>query len=102
MGSILKDIVPRYFTMKGRYVERRFGWDCHGSPIEHEIDKIGMTAHDAVKKLGIKGYNDECRSIVQRYTKEWENHYTHWSLGRFSKRLQDYGHHFHGISLVGL
>ena len=55
VGSILKDIIPRYFTMKGRYVERRFGWDCHGLPIEHEIDKqLGMSAQDAVKKLGIK------------------------------------------------
>ncbi|HTO57160.1 MAG TPA: class I tRNA ligase family protein, partial [Pseudomonadales bacterium] len=39
VSSTLKDIVPRYWTMKGRYVLRRFGWDCHGLPIEHEIDK---------------------------------------------------------------
>ncbi len=73
VGSTLKDIIPRYFTMKGRYVERRFGWDCHGLPIEHEIDKsLGMSAHVAVEKLGIKKYNDECRGIVQRYTTEWK------------------------------
>jgi isoleucyl-tRNA synthetase len=67
VGSILKDAVPRYWTMKGRYVERRFGWDCHGLPVEHEIDKkLGMSAQEAVKKIGVKGYNDECRSIVQR------------------------------------
>ena len=73
VGSVLKDIVPRYFTMKGRYVQRRFGWDCHGLPIEHEIDKsLGMSAKEAVSQIGVKGYNDECRAIVQRYTKEWE------------------------------
>ena len=72
VGSILKDAVPRYWTMKGRYVSRRFGWDCHGLPIEHEIDKkLGMSAQDAVKKIGVAGYNNECRGIVDRYTSEW-------------------------------
>ena len=84
VGGTLKDCVPRYFTMKGNYVERRFGWDCHGLPIEHEIDKkLGMSAHDAVEKLGIAEYNNECRSIVQLYTKEWEkNSHKNGSLGR--------------------
>lgn len=89
IGSTLKDIVPRYFTMKGRYVERRFGWDCHGLPIEHEIDKkLGMSAQDAVKKLGVKGYNDECRSIVNRYTSEWEKTITR--IGRWVDFENDY------------
>ena len=39
VASTIKDIIPRYFTMQGRHVQRRFGWDCHGLPIEHEIDK---------------------------------------------------------------
>ena len=82
VASTLKDIVPRYFTMKGRYVERRFGWDCHGLPIEHEIDKkLGMSAQDAVEKLGVKGYNEECRGIVQRFTAEWEKTVTR--IGRW-------------------
>ena len=89
LAGTLKDIVPRYFTMKGRYVERRFGWDCHGLPIEHEIDKkLGMSAQDAVKKFGIKGYNDECRAIVQRYTSEWESTVTR--LGRWVDFKNDY------------
>ena len=47
VASTIKDIVPRYWTMKGRYVMRRFGWDCHGLPIEHEIDKqLGLSAQD--------------------------------------------------------
>ena len=89
VGSILKDIIPRYFTMKGLYVERRFGWDCHGLPIEHEIDKqLKMSAHDAVKKLGIEKYNNECRKIVQRYTSEWEKTITR--LGRWVDFKNDY------------
>ncbi len=89
LASTLKDIVPRYFTMKGRYVERRFGWDCHGLPIENEIDKkLGMSAQDAVKKLGVKGYNDECRAIVQRYTSEWERTITR--IGRWVDFENDY------------
>lgn len=89
VGSILKDAVPRYFTMKGRYVQRRFGWDCHGLPIEHEIDKaLGMSSQEAVEKLGIKGYNDECRAIVQRYTSEWEKTITR--IGRWVDFEHDY------------
>jgi len=89
VGSILKDAVPRYFTMKGRYVQRRFGWDCHGLPIEHEIDKsLGMSSQEAVDKLGIKGYNDECRAIVQRYTSEWEKTITR--IGRWVDFENDY------------
>ncbi|MCB1692886.1 MAG: isoleucine--tRNA ligase [Pseudomonadales bacterium] len=89
VGSILKDVVPRYFTMKGRYVQRRFGWDCHGLPIEHEIDKsLGMSSLEAVEKLGVKGYNDECRKIVQRYTSEWETTITR--IGRWVDFENDY------------
>ncbi len=89
VGSILKDAVPRYFTMKGRYVQRRFGWDCHGLPIEHEIDKaLGMSSKEAVAKLGVKGYNDECRAIVQRYTSEWESTITR--IGRWVDFENDY------------
>ena len=89
VGNILKDAIPRYFTMKGRYVERRFGWDCHGLPVEHEIDKkLGMSAQDAVKKLGVKGYNDECRGIVDRYVKEWEKTITR--IGRWVDFENDY------------
>ena len=72
LASVLKDVVPRYWTMKGFHVQRRFGWDCHGLPIEYEIDKqLGMPTHQAVKELGVAGYNLECRGIVERYVKEW-------------------------------
>ena len=89
VASTIKDVVPRYFTMKGRFVQRRFGWDCHGLPIEHEIDKkLGMSSQEAVKKIGIKGYNDECRGIVQRYTAEWEKTITR--IGRWVDFKNDY------------
>ncbi len=58
VASTLKDVVPRYFTMKGFYVDRRFGWDCHGLPIEQEIDKkFQMSASDFVEEHGVKIYN---------------------------------------------
>jgi len=89
VGSTLKDIIPRYYTMKGYYVQRRFGWDCHGLPIEHEIDKaLGMSANEAVEKMGVKGYNDECRKIVQRYTAEWRKTITR--IGRWVDFDNDY------------
>ena len=89
VASTIKDIIPRYFTMKGYYIERRFGWDCHGLPVEYEIDKkMGMSAQETVKKIGIKAYNDECRSIVQRYSKEWET--TIKRLGRWVDFENDY------------
>ena len=87
--SVIKDIVPRYFTMKGFHVQRRFGWDCHGLPIEHEIDKrLGMSAIEAVEKMGIAGYNNECRSIVQTYTQQWRKTITR--LGRWVDFDDDY------------
>lgn len=89
VASTIKDIVPRYWTMNGRHVIRRFGWDCHGLPIEHEIDKqLNMSAQDAVAKLGVAGYNDECRSIVQRYVKEWRHTITR--IGRWIDFDNDY------------
>jgi isoleucyl-tRNA synthetase len=89
VASTLKDIVPRYFTMKGFYVDRRFGWDCHGLPIEQEIDKkFGMSAADYVAKNGIASYNKECRGIVDRYVVEWER--TIGRLGRWVDFKNDY------------
>jgi isoleucyl-tRNA synthetase len=92
VASTIADIIPRYFTMKGRYVSRRFGWDCHGLPIEQEINKQyqaeGLAAQDVVEKLGVAGYNDACRSIVQRYTSQWRETITR--LGRWVDFDHDY------------
>lgn len=89
VASTLKDVVPRYFTMKGYYVDRRFGWDCHGLPIEQEIDKkFQMSASAFVEEHGVKKYNDECRGIVDRYVNEWEK--TIGRLGRWVDFQNDY------------
>ncbi len=73
LAGVLKDVVPRYWTMKGYTVPRRFGWDCHGLPVEYEINKQhGITSRKDVFKMGIGNYNAACRSIVQKYSQEWK------------------------------
>ncbi|KAJ8957846.1 hypothetical protein NQ318_001842 [Aromia moschata] len=73
LAGTIKDVVTRYAHQRGYHVERRFGWDCHGLPVEFEIDKtLGITGPQDVEKLGIDKYNAECRKIVTRYSKEWE------------------------------
>lgn len=75
--------------MKGYHVERRFGWDTHGLPIEHEIDKkLGISGKAAVTKFGIEKYNEECRAIVMRYASEWR--LTIERLGRWIDFDNDY------------
>ena len=89
LASTIKDIIPRYWSMKGHHVERRFGWDTHGLPIEHEIDKrLGISGRDAVMKMGLKKYNEECRAIVMRYSIEWRK--TIDRLGRWIDFDNDY------------
>lgn len=73
LAGTVKDIVTRWAHQSGFHVERRFGWDCHGLPVEYEIDKsLGIKGPDDVEKMGIAKYNEECRKIVSRYATEWE------------------------------
>lgn len=89
VASTIKDIIPRYFTMKGRYVSRRWGWDTHGLPIEQQIDKkFGMSANDFVEKNGIAAYCKECKDIVLTYTSQWEK--TVERMGRWVDFENDY------------
>lgn len=68
----IKDIIPRYQTMKGKRVERRFGWDCHGLPVENLIEKeLGLNSKTDIEKFGIPEFNEACRASVLRYVKEW-------------------------------
>ena len=72
LAGTIKDIVPRYWTMKGYRVERRFGWDCHGLPIENIIqDKLALHTVKDITNFGVDKFNDACRAGVFTYTKEW-------------------------------
>lgn len=72
LAGTIKDIVTRHAHVSGYHVPRRFGWDTHGLPVEHEIDKkLGITGREDVLKMGIDKYNEACRSIVMRYSSEW-------------------------------
>jgi len=69
----LKDIVPRFKTMRGKLVERRFGWDCHGLPVENLVEKeLGLNSKTDIEKYGVANFNEACRNSVLRYTKEWK------------------------------
>jgi len=71
--SIMKDAVARYWTMKGNYVPRTAGWDCHGLPVEYEIEKeLNLAGKKDIEKLGVAEFNRRCRESVFKYTKEWE------------------------------
>ncbi|MDR2734900.1 MAG: isoleucine--tRNA ligase [Spirochaetota bacterium] len=73
LPGTVKDIIPRYQTMKGRYVPRRFGWDTHGLPVENEIEKkLNLHTKRDIENYGIARFNEECQSIVLRYVREWE------------------------------
>ena len=62
LTGFVKDIVPRYQTLRGRRVERRFGWDCHGLPAEMEAEKeLGVSGRAAIQKFGIGNFNAHCR-----------------------------------------
>lgn len=89
LQGTIKDVIPRFRTMQGRYVERRFGWDCHGLPVEYELEKeLGIKNRQEIVEMGVGKFNDACRKIVLRYTKEWEKSTTR--LGRWVDFRNDY------------
>ncbi|MEK7653471.1 MAG: class I tRNA ligase family protein [Patescibacteria group bacterium] len=89
VASIMKDVVPRYQTMKGRYVERRWGWDCHGLPIENIVEKeLGFKSKKDIEDFGVEKFNAQCRSKVLIYVEEWKK--TIHRLGRFVDMENDY------------
>ena len=72
LAGTIKDIVPRYQTMRGFHVERRFGWDCHGLPIEALAQEaLGLAGAGAIVARGVAAFNEQCRSMVLRYVGEW-------------------------------
>jgi len=72
LASTIKDLVPRYQTMRGRFVRRRWGWDCHGLPIEALVEKkLNISGKKQIEEIGIKTFNETCRSMVLQYVEEW-------------------------------
>ena len=77
LTGFVKDAVPRYQTMRGKRVERRFGWDCHGLPAEAEAERqLGISGTQAITDFGIEKFNDYCKVSVLQYTSDWERYVT--------------------------
>ncbi len=89
VASVMKDIVPRYWTMKGYRVERKWGWDCHGLPIENIAEKeMGIKNKKEIENLGVEKFNEICRSKVLSYVGEWKKVIRR--LGRWADMENDY------------
>jgi isoleucyl-tRNA synthetase len=94
LTGYVKDVVPRYETMRGRRVERRFGWDCHGLPAEVEAEKqLGITHKSQIDELGVAAFNDACRTSVLRFTQDWEEYV------RRQARWVDFEHDYKTLDL---
>ncbi len=120
VGSAMKDIVPRYWTMRGYCVERKWGWDCHGLPIENIAEKeLGITHKKEIAEMGVEKFNEFCRSKVLKYVEEWkkvikrmgrwadmENSYKTMDLGYMEsvwwvfKELWDKGYIYEGHRVI--
>ncbi len=77
LTGFVKDAIPRYQTMRGRRVERRFGWDCHGLPAEVKAEQeLGISGHPEITAFGIDRFNDACRTSVLQFTDDWREYVT--------------------------
>src|SRR3989344_9033087 len=73
LPSVVKDLIPRFQTMNGRFVRRRWGWDCHGLPIEEIVERhLGISGKKQIEEMGIEKFNATCRSMVLEYVNEWK------------------------------
>ena len=94
LTGYVKDLIPRYQTMRGRRVERRFGWDTHGLPAELEaMRQLGLKTTEEILDLGIEKFNDACRASVMRYTSEWRDYVTRQA------RWVDFDHDYRTLNL---
>lgn len=85
----IKDSLGRYHTMRGEYVERRNGWDCHGLPVEFAIEKdLGVSGKKQILELGLQKFNDACRASVFMYKGEWEEFFRR--IGRWTDTAHSY------------
>src|SRR3954447_7051973 len=72
LARVFKDIFPRYQTMRGRLVERKGGWDCHGLPVEIAVEKqLGITRKEEIEQYGIAEFNQRCRESVFTFLEDW-------------------------------
>ncbi|MCJ8347243.1 class I tRNA ligase family protein, partial [bacterium] len=82
LTSYIKDTMPRFFSMRGKRVERRFGWDCHGLPAEYEVEKkLGISGKFQIEEFGVEKFNQECREVFLQCTDDWESYITR--MGRW-------------------
>jgi isoleucyl-tRNA synthetase len=82
LSSIVKDIVPRYHTMQGKRVERKWGWDCHGLPIEEKVQKkLDLKSNKDIEKLGVEKFVQECYKYTRETSAEWDWYIDH--IGRW-------------------
>ncbi|HEX8685360.1 MAG TPA: class I tRNA ligase family protein, partial [Pyrinomonadaceae bacterium] len=73
LSRVFKDIFPRFQTMRGRYVERKAGWDCHGLPVEIAVEqKLGFKSKDDIERYGIAEFNAQCRESVFEFLEDWD------------------------------
>ena len=94
LTGYVKDVVPRYRTMRGRRVERRFGWDTHGLPAEVEAEhQLGIKHKSEIEEMGVAAFNDACRASVLRYTDEWRAYVTRQA------RWVDFDHDYKTLDL---
>jgi isoleucyl-tRNA synthetase len=89
LAGTIKDIIPRYWNMRGHPVDRRFGWDCHGLPIEALAQEaLGLVGTPQILEVGVDVFNEQCRSMVSTYVAEWEK--TVARMGRWVDFQNDY------------
>jgi len=89
LASTLKDVVPRYWTMRGRRIERKWGWDCHGLPVENIVEKeLNLGNKSDIENYGVGKFNEYCRKIVLKYADEWKK--TIERMGRWVDMENDY------------
>src|SRR6266705_3260451 len=95
LTGYVKDLIPRYQTMRGKRVERRFGWDTHGLPAELEaMSQLGIKTKEEIDELGIARFNDACRESVLRYSQEWRDYVTRQA------RWVDFEHDYKTLDLT--
>ena len=98
----MKDLIPRYQTMKGKKVLRKAGWDTHGLPVELEVEKtLGLDGKDQIEQYGVEPFIAECKKSVWKYKGEWEAHErTRGLLGRYGRPLHHLRQSLHRVRVV--